>query len=198
MKTTGGIWTPFAASWLQSNESHPVSEPSSRLPDQQYVVTPRKMSSSGNDEQPQSPLKKVESRQAKRHRAQHKTLKYTRPKKLKSTTIHFSNEYPLEVSFHLSIQMVTGYRWDAQHAAQTTMNYIVIGQRLKSNISEDYLSNTVETLALAKLVLHLPGTFLSLLQTAHGTGVLAIAKVDPSHQGVCSLKILQEVVFPEL
>lgn len=78
------------------------------------------------------------------------------------------------------------------------MNYIVIGQRLKYVKAEDYLSNTVETLALSKLVLHLPGTFLGLLQTAHGTGVLAIAKMDPSHQGVCSLKILQEVVFPAL
>lgn len=78
------------------------------------------------------------------------------------------------------------------------MNYIAVGQRLKYVNPEDYLANTVETFALSKLVLHLPGTFLCLLQTAHGTGVLAIAKVDPSHQGVCSLQILQEVIFPAL
>lgn len=59
-----------------------------------------------------------------------------------------------------------------------------------------HLANAMEALALAILVLHLPGTLFGLLQAAHGVGLLTVPEVDVAQVKVCTVEILQQLTFP--
>lgn len=59
-----------------------------------------------------------------------------------------------------------------------------------------YLANAMETLALTKLVLHLPRTLFGLFQATHGVGLLAVLEEDVAQVKVCTEEILQELTLP--
>lgn len=59
-----------------------------------------------------------------------------------------------------------------------------------------HLADAMEALALAQLVLRLPGTFFGLLQTAHGVGLLTVPEVDVAQVKVCTVEILQQLTLP--
>lgn len=59
-----------------------------------------------------------------------------------------------------------------------------------------YLANAMEALALAKLVLHLPGALFGLFQAAHGIGLLTVPEVDVAQVKVCAVEVLQQRALP--
>lgn len=59
-----------------------------------------------------------------------------------------------------------------------------------------HLANAMEALALAELVLQLPGTLLGLLQAAHRLGLLTVPEVDVAQLKVGAVEILQQPALP--
>lgn len=59
-----------------------------------------------------------------------------------------------------------------------------------------YLADAVKALALAELVLDLPGTLFGLLEGAQSIGLFPVSEVDVAQVEVCPVEILQQLTLP--
>lgn len=63
--------------------------------------------------------------------------------------------------------------------------------------STAHLANSIEALTLTELVTHLACTLLALLKAAHCKRVLYVSEVNAAQIEVGTIKVLQQIVFPE-